>query len=60
MPSWHDHGVSKDGRLGREEGHDVLVAVDLASIGIVPLDDLAEWAIRIACMHSEPAREGKP
>ena len=38
------HRVTEDGGLGREEGDDVLVPVDLAGVRVIPLDDLAEGA----------------
>lgn len=40
----NNHGVTEDGGLGREECDDVLVPVDLASVRVLSLDDLAEGA----------------
>src|SRR5690606_3972659 len=46
--------VPEGSRIVREEGNDMLIAIDLASVGIVPVDNLAEGAIRIACRHCSP------
>lgn len=47
-----DHQCVPEGsRVVREEGDDMFIAIDLASVGIVPVDNLAEGAIRIACRH---------
>lgn len=47
-----DHQCVPEGsRVVWKEGDDILIAINLASVGIVAVDDLAEGAIRIACRH---------
>lgn len=46
-----DQGVSEGCRVVGEERDNMLIAIDLAGIGVVSLDDLAEGAVRIVCRH---------
>ena len=54
MEAGNHQCVPEGSRVAREESDDMLISIDLASVGIVPVDDLAEGAIRVACRHCRP------
>lgn len=49
-----DESMSEGRRVAGKERHNMLIAIDLANIGVISLDDLAEGAVRVACKHSWP------
>jgi hypothetical protein len=59
---WNHEDVAKDGGLQRKERDDVCVAIDLASIRVVPSDYFAERTVRVrnACRHLGPMSGGWP
>lgn len=46
--------VPEGSRVVRKKSDDMLIAIDLASIRIVTLYNLAEGAIRVVCRHCRP------
>ena len=46
--------VTLGSRVVRKKSDDMLIAIDLASIRIVTLYNLAEGAIKVVCRHCQP------
>ena len=55
-----DQGVPEGRRIVGKESDDMIIAVYLAGVWIVALNDLAERAVRIACTHCRPKWGGWP
>ena len=58
MLARNNKGMPKRGRIVGKEGHDVVIAIDYASIEVFPFRDHAKWTFRIVCKHLLPKSLG--
>ena len=51
MHGWYDERVSEYDGIFRKEGDSLIVAVDLANIGVALSNYRTEWTFRVVCKH---------